>query len=229
LSATAVVPPPSSSSLLRHVPRLTARARALLTAVNLHYAAVTALLVLALYMVAHLLFVSESLRTHNADALNEQRVLLTKAQLQAKPLRGLDTKLVDSTAAADAFYADRLPYAYSQVVAELGVVQQHAGVRLMNVQYAQSPVLAGAKALTEVRMDASLSGEYRPVVEFVNGLERDHMFFLVNGINLTGQQNGMVNLRIRITTYLRAPNEKEAATGIPADVATSAAMSGGAQ
>ena len=120
MSATATVPPPSSSSLLRHAPRLTARARALLTAVNLHYAGVAALLVVVLYMVLHLLFLSQSLKAHNADALSQQRTLLTTARLQAKPLRGLDTKIAASTHDADAFYADRLPYAYSQVLSELG-------------------------------------------------------------------------------------------------------------
>src|ERR1700761_1311650 len=114
MSATATVPPPSSSSLLSRVPRLTARARALLTAVNLHYAGVAALLVIVLYIAAHLLFLSQSLKEHNADALSQQRVLLTAARLQAQPLRGLDAKLAASTEDADAFYDDRLPYAYSQ-------------------------------------------------------------------------------------------------------------------
>lgn len=225
MSATATVPPPSSSSLLRHAPRLTARARALLTAVNLHYAGVAALLVIVLYMVLHLLFLSQSLRSHNADALSQQRTLLTTARLQAQPLRGLDTKISASTRDADAFYADRLPYAYSQVLSELGHLTQKSNVRLANVQYAQVPVLSGANALTELHMDASVSGDYRPIVEFINGLERDKMFFLVNGINLSGQQTGMVNLRIRLTTYLRAPNGKEAS----AQPAAEPAPTGGAK
>lgn len=211
MTATATIPPPSSSSLLRRVPRLTARARALLTAVNLHYAGVAALLVIVLYIVAHLLFLSQALKDHNADALSQQRTLLTTARLQAQPLRGIDSKITTSTEDADAFYADRLPYAYSQVLSELGHLTQKTNVRLANVQYAQAPVLAGQYALTELRMDASVSGDYRPIVEFINNLERDKMFFVINGINLSGQQTGMVNLRIRLTTYLRAASDEEAA------------------
>ena len=71
MSATATVPPPSSSSMLRRVPRLTARARALLTAVNLHYAGVAALLVIVLYMVAHLLF----LQSHQPHSLHRSTVV----------------------------------------------------------------------------------------------------------------------------------------------------------
>jgi hypothetical protein len=208
MSTTAVVPP-SSSSLLRHVPRLTARARALLTTVNLHYAGVAALLVIVLYIAAHLVFVTQSLHAHNADAFSQQHALLTTAELQARPLRGLDSKLVDSTKAADAFYTDRLPYAYSQVLAELGTLTKHSGVRLVHVQYAQQPELSGAAALTQVDMDAAVSGDYRPVVEFINGLERDRLFFFVNSINLTGQQTGQVNLRIRLTTFLRQSDGRE--------------------
>jgi type IV pilus assembly protein PilO len=229
MSATATVPPPSSSSLLRNVPRLTARARAMLTAINLHYAGVAALLVIVLYMIAHLIFLSQSLKSHNADALSQQRVLLTTARAQAKPLRGLDTKITASNQDADAFYAERLPYAYSQVLSELGHLTQKTNVRLANVQYAQAPVLSGANALTELHMDASVSGDYRPIVEFINSLERDKMFFLVNGINLSGQQTGMVNLRIRLTTYLRAPNEKEAASAEAQPGTEPAAPTGGAQ
>lgn len=225
MSTTAVVPPQNSSSLLRHAPRLTTRMRALLTAINLHYAGVAALLVLVLYMAAHLLFLSGALHQNNAEAMEQQRTRLVTAELQAKPLRGLDTKLVKSTEDANAFYAERLPYATSQVAAELGVLTQHANVRLTHVQYAYAPVLSGRDALTEIRMDASVSGDYRPIVEFINALERDKMFFVVNGINLTGQQTGMVNLRIRLMTYLRTPDAKEAAIENP----VSAVANGGAQ
>ena len=54
-------------------------------------------------------------------------------------------------------------------------------------------------------MDASLSGDYRPLVLFINSLERDKMFFLIDGVSLTGQQSGTVGLRLRLTTYLRPP------------------------
>ena len=224
MSTTAVVPP-NSSSLLRHMPRLTARARALLTTVNLHYAGVAALLVIVLYMAAHLVFLTEALHAHNADAFSQQRGLLTTAELQARPLRGLDSKLTDSTKAADSFYADRLPYAYSQVLTELGVLTKRANVRLVHVQYGQQPVLTGSGALTQVNMDAAVSGDYRPVVEFINGLERDRLFFFVNSINLTGQQTGQVNLRVRLTTFLRQPNVSEPVAEVPAP----AAQNGGAR
>jgi hypothetical protein len=77
-------------------------------------------------------------------------------------------------------------------------------------------VLSGPDALMEVHMDASVSGDYRPIVQFINSVERDKLFFVINGINLTGQQTGQVNLRIRLTTYLRAPSPVESNGEMPA-------------
>ncbi len=92
------------------------------------------------------------------------------------------------------------------MVGELGALTKKQGVKLTRAKYAYAPVLAGtAGALTEAKMDASLSGDYRPLVLFINALERDKMFFLITGVTLTGQQSGTVGLRLRLTTYLRAP------------------------
>ena len=215
MSSTAVVPSSKDSSLLRHVPELTARARALLTAMNLHYAGVALLVVLDLYLIAHLIFVGQALKAHNADALDQQNVQLKSAEVAAKPLRGLDAKLVDSTKDADAFYAKRLPYANSQVLTELGVLTKREGVRWSRAQYPQNAVLSGADALTEMHIDASVSGDYRPIMQFINAIERDKMFFVINGIQLSGQQTGQVNLRLRLTTYLRQPTVEEMTAEVP--------------
>jgi len=230
MSTTAVIPPPSSASVAtpqRRVPRLTEQARTLLTVVNLHFAGVAALLVLNLYLAIHLAFLIQSLHSDNAEAFAQQRVQLQAAEIAAKPLRGLDVKLVNSTADADEFYAHRLPYAYSQVLSELGALTKHENVRLSRVQYAQTP---SAGELIEVRMDASLSGDYRPLVQLINALERDKMFFVIGSLTFTGAQTGQVNLRMRLTTYLREPKPEEPLADTPAaDAAAAKVGKGGAQ
>ena len=225
MSLPVMIPAPKSSLPERTVPRLTARARAMATALNLHLAGVAVLALLDLYLVVHLIFVWQALNANNAYALDQQRVQMIAAQISAKPLRGLDTKLVTSTHDANAFYATRLPYADSQVVAEIGGLAKKAGVRWTHAQYSYNPVLKGNDALTEIGIDASVSGDYRPIVEFINAVERDKLFFVINGINLTGQQTGQVNLRIRLTTYLRPANSGEISDEVPA--ATPADETGG--
>ena len=227
MSMAAMIPPPESSVPERRVPRLTARAKALMTALNLHLAGVAVLALLDLYLVIHLVFLWQGLSANNAEALDQQHVQLVAAQLAAKPLRGLDKKLVASTHDANGFYQTRLPYADSQVADEIGKLTKKAGVRWTHAQYAYSPVLNGRDALTQISIDASVSGDYRPIVQFINAVERDKVFFVINGINLTGQQTGQVNLRIRLTTYLRPANADELSAEMPAAAASEAGNSDG--
>ncbi|RZU40597.1 hypothetical protein [Edaphobacter modestus] len=193
---------------------LSDRARVLMTRLNLYYAAVALLTVVNLYLLAQMALAWRAANSQNATALEQQTIAMKTAEIATKPLEGLDGKLSEATADSDQFYAKRLPIAYSDVVAELGELTKKQGVKLTRVQYADSPVLEGATgALTEVRMDASLSGDYRPLVLFINSLERDKMFFLIRGVTLTGQQSGTVGLRLSLTTYLRSTKGLIPATG----------------
>ena len=213
------------------------RTRALLTLVNVHYAGVGALALVNLVLGLLVFSAWRAASGQNAEIVAGETAALHAAEVQAKPLEGLDAKLQDATADANTFYRARLPYAYSQVAAELGALAKRQGVKLNGVQYTQAAVMDGtAGALTEVRMDASLSGDYRPLVLFVNGLERDRTFFVITAVALTGQQSGTVGLRMHLTTFLRAPigaEGTETTKVLPdADAAvleTSPAAAGGAQ
>ena len=173
---------------------------------NFHIAGAVALGLVNLYLLAHMAFAWRAANNQNAAALADQTVQMKTAEIARQPLEGLDEKLAQATKDADKFYKDRLPFANSEVAGELGALAKKQGVKLTRVQYAYSPVMDGtAGALTEARMDASRSGDYRPLVLFIKSLERDKMFFLINGLTLTGQQSGTVGLRLRLTTYLRSP------------------------
>lgn len=173
---------------------------------NLHVAGVAVLALVNLYLLAHIFFAWSAANSRNADAMERQSVAMKTAEIAKKPLEGLDEKLTAATVNADKFYKQRLPFANSEVAGELGALARKQNVKLTRVGYTYAPVMAGsAGALTEVRMDASLSGDYRPLVLFINSLERDKMFFLIDGVSLTGQQSGTVGLRLRLTTYLRPP------------------------
>jgi hypothetical protein len=191
---------------------VTSKARALMTRLNLYYAGVALLTLINLYLLVQIAFTWRAARSQDATALEQQTVAMKTAEIATKPLEGLDDKLSKATADSDTFYAKRLPTAYSEVLAELGVLTKQHGVKMARGQYAYSPVLDGAAgALTEVRMDASFSGDYRPLVLFINSLERDKMFFLIRGVTLAGQSSGTVGLRLSLTTYLR-PGKGAAAT-----------------
>jgi hypothetical protein len=198
------------------------RVRALLSPLNLHWAGVGLLALVNIYLLAQMGFLWHSAGNRNAGAMAQQRIELTAAGIAAQPLRGLDAKLARSTQEADKFSHQRLPASDSEVAAELGELTRKQNVRLTRAQYMHAPALAGtANELTEVRIDASLSGDYRPLVEFINSLERDKMFFVILGETLSGQQSGTVTLRLRLTTYEQGAvaqdqtSDERAATDVP--------------
>ncbi|HEX4650380.1 MAG TPA: hypothetical protein VH250_02640 [Granulicella sp.] len=199
--------------------------RAVVTPLNLHIAGVAVLALVNLYLLIHLGIAWSVAHSHDADAVSQQRVQLKTAQIASLPLQGLDAKLAKSTTQAKDFYKRRLPYAESQVVGELGALAKQENVRLQGVQYLHSPI-AEDPSLTGLQMDARLSGDYRPLVEFLNALERDKQFFLIEGVGLTGQQSGTVNLRLRLTTYLRPPQGDEKADRTDAESAAGSTQNG---
>jgi type IV pilus assembly protein PilO len=214
--------------------RMTERTRRLLNLKNLHFAGVGLLALICLYLLIQMIFAWRAAKSQDAGALAQQKTAMQSAEVAARPLAGLDDKLKLATVDADQFYQRRLPFSYSEVAGEIGTLAKRQNVKLTRVQYAEAPVLAGAVgALTEVRMDASLTGDYRPLVLFINSLERDKMFFMIRAVALTGQQSGAVGVRLRITTYLRAPAGAEGvAPAVPGDAGAASETSpsgGGAQ
>lgn len=199
--------------------------RAWLSPLNLHIAGVALLALVNIYLLVQLVYLWQKANSNNKDAVAQQQIALKSAVIGAQPLRGLDSKLAQATTDADTFDNRRLPSSDSQVLAELGTLTHTHAVRLTRAQYLHAPVMPGtAGELTEMRIDASLSGDYRPLVQFINALERDRIFFLVDAVMLTGQQSGTVNLRLRLRTYLHgrvptddsAPAAEETDTPVPA-------------
>jgi type IV pilus assembly protein PilO len=175
--------------------------RNLFSFLNLHIAGVALLLILNLVLGVRLFLAWRTLRAASADQLQQQRTAYRALQLEMSPLRGLPQKVSLSRTQADTFSTARFPNAYSTISATINDLATKNSVRLTNLAYTPAPALAG---LAELRMDASLSGEYAPLMHFINGMERSKTFFLINGLTLTGSQGGLVNLRLKLTTYLHA-------------------------
>lgn len=186
--------------------------RNLVTPLNLHWAGVGLLVLANLYLIGHMLFLWHDSSNYDAAAMAQQQAAKQRAGMAVEPLRGLDAKLAAATGEADRFYLDRLPASASEVAAELGVLTKKAGVRLTGAGYVYQPVLTGSSgALTEMQIDARLSGDYRPLVLLLNSLERDKMFFVITRVTLNGQQTGSVNLRLGLKTYERGAVPQDAA------------------
>jgi hypothetical protein len=168
---------------------------------NLHFAVVALLLVLNLVLAVRLFLAWSTLRNASPDELARQQIAYRALELQTRPLHNLPAKVVAANTQAEDFYASRFPAAYSTITASLDELATKYAVRRTRTSYVQTP---GVSGLAEVRIDTSLSGEYAPLMHYINGLERSKTFFIVTGLTLTGQQGGLVNLRLRLTTYLHA-------------------------
>ena len=134
------------------------------------------------------------------DALINKQVELKTLEVQTAPLRGLEQRVKDSRNQIQGFYARRIPANYSSISSEVGNLAVNSGVQLSRMQYTQG---ASAGDLTEISLDSSITGQYHQIMHFVNGLERDKTFFLIRSMAFTGQQGGLVSLRLRVSTWLR--------------------------
>jgi hypothetical protein len=175
-----------------------------------HYAGFAVLLVATGFLAVRFGLDWSATNSRSSDALATKQVELKALDLETAPLRGLDQRVADSRAQMLGFYAKRIPPSYSAIAARIGELAVKAPVRLTRVQYSQGE--AGTD-LTMISLDASLSGQYPEIMRFINGVERDQNFFVIRTLGLTGQQGGLVNLRLRVTTWLR-PADAEA-SGLP--------------
>jgi type IV pilus assembly protein PilO len=175
-----------------------------------HWAGVGILSVTVLGLILRLGYawtVSDTPAIRTLDSKKSQLEALTQETL---PLRGLDQRVATTRARIQAFYDERIPANYSLLATRIAELETRSGVRLSHLSYTQG---APGTDLTEISMEASVSGEYPQMMRFVNGLERDQIFFVIRAMSLNGQQSGQANLRLRVSTWLHAADA--AASGLP--------------
>jgi hypothetical protein len=175
-----------------------------------HYAAFFVLLVAVIGLSVRFGLDWAATNGRSTDALAAKQIQWKALDLETAPLRGLDKRVEDSRAQMRTFYMKRVPPNYSSIAARIGELALKGPVRLTRVQYTQGPP---GSDLTEISMDAGITGAYPEIMRFVNSLERDQTFFVIRAMALTGQQGGLVNLRLRVSTWLRPADA--AASGLP--------------
>jgi len=99
------------------------------------------------------------------------------------------------------FYHDRFPAEDSSISADLGKVASETGAAMSQERYTHKD--SDIEGLQRVEVEADVSGDYLQLVRFINALERNRLFFIVNSLDLGSDQNGTVKLRIKVETYLR--------------------------
>lgn len=159
-------------------------------------------------VVAALLYFSPvigSAETRRQD-LNRLQAELTTKTRAAIPLENLPDKVKIASGQISDFYKDRLPSQNSQIASELGKVAAATGVRIEQERYKSEDNNTHEQTipgLEPVILEADLGGNYTALAKFINALERDQMFFIINDVTLGGEPQGAVKLSVSLETYMR--------------------------
>ncbi|MGD0912656.1 MAG: hypothetical protein ABR928_12215 [Terracidiphilus sp.] len=175
-----------------------------------HYVGFAVLLAVAIGLAVRVGLDWAAIDSHASDVLAEKQLQLRQLDIKTVPLRGLDKRVEASRDQKTEFMQKRISPDYSSIsdrVLALGVA---SGVRLTRLEYSQG--LPGTE-LTEIQMDAGITGQYPQIMKFINSLERNQIFFLIRAMSLTGEQGGMVSLRLQLSTWLRPA---DVPAGLPA-------------
>ncbi|MFZ1940655.1 MAG: hypothetical protein WBA18_21090 [Terracidiphilus sp.] len=191
-----------------------------------HLAGFVVLLVIAIALGIRLGFDWTATDAHANSVLTSKQLQLKALEIQTVPLRGIDGRVEKTREQIDHFQQKRIPPNYSSIDERIDELEVASGVHLTRVQYTQRPPGSG---LTEITIDTNLAGDYPAIMRFVNGIERDPIFFVIRAMSFTGQQGGLVSLRMEVSTWLRPADA--AASGLPptpenSDQAPSASNSG---
>jgi len=132
---------------------------------------------------------------------NRLQAELTTKTRQVAPLKDLPQKIELAKQQIADFYRSRFPSQNSQIYAELGKVAAANGVKIDQVKL--KPAETTTNELQPIEMEADLSGSYTSLAHFINALERDEMFFVINSVTLGGEPQGQVKLSVKLEAYLK--------------------------
>ena len=142
---------------------------------------------------------SERSRREQMDLLWQE---LQRKTHEAEPLKNVDKKIAVASQQVDEFYKNRLPTQDSAVYEELGKVAKQSGVKIGQIRSKAKDT--NPVGLRPVEIQADFSGDYLQLVKFINSLERDPIFFIIDSVELGGEQGGVVKLQLKLETYQKA-------------------------
>jgi type IV pilus assembly protein PilO len=93
---------------------------------------------------------------------------------------------------------------YSSATAELGNTAKKAGLQLDDLAFHQKEI--ANRNLTEISIDATVSGDYKSVIQFLNGLQRSQGVYAVDTLSLASEgrdQTGTVKIVVHMKSYFR--------------------------
>jgi len=133
--------------------------------------------------------------------LNRLQAELTTKTRQVAPLKDLPHKVVVANQQIADFYKKRFAGKNSDIPTEIGKLTAASNVRIE--QGRLKPHEESVSGLQPIELEYDLAGNYVSLAKFINAVERDQMFFIIDSVTLGGDPQG-VKLTVKMETYLKA-------------------------
>jgi type IV pilus assembly protein PilO len=107
-------------------------------------------------------------------------------------------------------FENSLPHAgtgYSVVSSELAEFGHKAGLQIGSLSFHQNDLVG--RGVAEVTVDAEVTGDYKSVVRFLNGLQRSENYYAVDSLALSGEgggrgPSGTLKVVLHLKAYFKA-------------------------
>ena len=95
---------------------------------------------------------------------------------------------------------------YSAVRSELGSIASKSGIQLEALSFKQTEI--ANRGMTEVIVDATVNGDYKSVIGFLNGLQRSANLYAVDTLTLASENAShgsasVIKVALHLKTYFR--------------------------
>ena len=96
---------------------------------------------------------------------------------------------------------------YSAITVELGELGRVSGLQISSLDFHSAEI--AARGMTEVTVDAKVTGDYKSVVKFLNGVQRSTNYYIVESLSLapstvtTPGTPGTVGVDLHLKSYFR--------------------------
>ncbi len=95
---------------------------------------------------------------------------------------------------------------YSAVRSELGSIARNSGIQIEGLSF--KPTEIANRGMTEVAIDATVTGNYKTVIVFLNGLQRSASLYTVDALRLASENANqasanVIKVALHLRTYFR--------------------------
>ena len=164
--------------------------------------AVLAVLIAADAVLAFYAFESASRFSASELAAEKAQVKILKADI--KRAQAIQQSIPQTKADCERFENSLYPGSagYSDVMDELTAVAKQAGLQPASLQFHNKEV--PGRNMVEVALDATVNGDYKGIVRFLNGLQRSKSPYIIDTLTLDSTQGQPGAGALRVVLHLRS-------------------------